>query len=566
MRIAFLHAPMLAALAIILSMADPSHGKEISHEEFSASVDSLLASEIIPDAPGAAIAVIQHGKSIYRRCFGLASLEHTVPITNETVFNLASVTKQFTALAVLLLEQEGKLSLDDDIHKYFPELPAYDATVTLRNLMHHTSGLWEYSTMFRYYGGHNPVDYTSIEDVLTLLKGQDQLIFAPGSQWVYCNTNYALLGELIARVTGESLASWAQKSIFEPLEMKHTLFPDDCFQVIPNAADCYYKNDDVYYKDPRNSDVVGEGYLYSTIDDMILWLDNFRQRKVGGDMLIERMFQTSMLNDGSECFYGYGLGVKERNGKLVVSHSGQTGSFISMVIYAPEDEFGIVILSNSRHLRAEPLGYRILDLFYPTDKEEIAETPASEPKPFITIDSANIESLGGGYLIDENKGRLLLCRLGTGFYGIMDGYGSDLFRPISESLLANNLRNAFIHIQDEGDRKVARIMLDLKKSGNIMWASRIDAPVLTSKQLTADYGGKYYSDALGIAYNVIVDDNKLVIQHHRYSDRPLQMTDKDEFVGSIGIVRFSRNEKGLVESLAISDEDTNFKPFTFKRM
>ena len=160
----------------------------------------------------------------------------------------------------------------------------------------------------------------------------------------------------------------------------------------------------------------------------------------------------------------------------------------------------------------------------------------------------------------------MLSRLESGFYGIMDGYGSDLFRPISESLLTNNPRNVFIHLQNEGGRKTGRIMLDLRKSGGTMWATRIDPPVISPEQLGDDYAGTYYCRALGTAYAVVVENDKLVIRHHRYADRPLEPTDRDEFVGSIGIVRFSRNEQGVVESFEITDEDTNFKPLIFERM
>ena len=160
----------------------------------------------------------------------------------------------------------------------------------------------------------------------------------------------------------------------------------------------------------------------------------------------------------------------------------------------------------------------------------------------------------------------MLCRLETGYYGIMDGYASDLFRPIAESLLTNNSRDTFIHLLDEAGGKTGRIMLDLKKSEMTIWASRIDPPMMTPEELAADYAGTYYSEALGTAYRVDVKEGKLVVRHPRYADRPLQLTDRDEFVGSIGIVRFSRSEHGAVRSLEITDEDTNFKPLIFVRM
>ncbi len=564
MRLSYVRSFLFALFVLIALAITTSFAQDNKNDVFIDNVNNLLAPEIVPDGPGAAVAVIQNGKVIYQRCFGLASLEHGVPITHETVFNLASVTKQFTALAILLLEREGKLNLDDDIHKYFPELPDYGTVVTLHNLLHHTSGIWEYSTMFMYYGGRNAVDYTSVEDVLALLKGQNQLLFAPGSQWNYCNTNYALLGELVARVTSESLASWTKRNIFEPLKMKNTFFREDCNTVIPHGASCYYKTNGIYKSNLSNSEVIGEGYLFSTIDDIVLWLDNFRLHTVGGDSLIESMFQKSTLNDGSDNFYGYGLGVSEHDGRLTAGHSGQTGSFISMVIYVPEDEIGIAVLANSGHIRAEPLAYRILDLFYGKQDEKEEEIAAEEPEPFISLDSIDTSGLEGGYIIDGNMGRLYLTRIESGFYGIFDGLGSDLFRPVSDSLLATPRRNVSISIHRANDDKALRIMLDIK--GDTMWASHVEQPLLTTEQLAADYTGMYYSEALGTAYHVDVKDGKLVIRHPRYSDRPLQPTDKDEFVGSIGIVRFSRDEQGLIRSFAISDEDTNFKPLTFRRI
>jgi CubicO group peptidase (beta-lactamase class C family) len=566
MRTSCICSSMLTALAVISMAATTSFAQNNNHGRFNREVDSLLVPNITPDGPGAAVAVIEHGKVVYRRCFGLANLEHAVPITHETVFNLASVAKQFTALAILMLEAEGKLHLDDDVHEFLPELPDCGTRVTLRNLLHHTSGIWEYGTMFRYYGGYDPVDRLTLEDVLNLLKNQRQLLFPPGGQWKYCNSNYALLGEVVARVTGESLASWTKKNIFEPLKMKSTFFREDCNTVIPHGASCYYKTEEAYKSNLSNSEVIGEGYLFSTIDDIVLWLDNFRLHTVGGDSLIERMFRKGTLNDGSDNFYGYGLGVSEHDGRLTVGHSGQTGSFISMVIYVPEDEIGVAVLANDGHIKAEPLAYQILDLFYGKQEEKEEAVAAEELAPFISIDSVDGEGLVGAYLIDGNGGKLLLSRLESGFYGIMDGYGSDLFRPISESLLTNNPRNVFIHLQNEGGRKTGRIMLDLRKSGGTMWATRIDPPVLNPEQLGDDYAGTYYCRAFGTAYAVVVDNDKLVIRHHRYADRPLEPTDRDEFVGSIGIVRFSRNEQGVVESFEITDEDTNFKPLIFERM
>jgi len=533
---------------------------------FSEKIDTLFTTWDNPDVPGAAVLVTQKGKVIYKKCFGLASLEHKAPITDRTVFNLASVSKQFVALAVLLLEKQGKLSLDNDIHDYFSELPDYGVKVNLRHLLHHTSGIWEYSTMFRYYGGFESVDYISKKDILALLKYQDQLLFEPGSQWKYCNTNYFLLGELVARVTGEPLASWSKKNIFEPLKMENTLFRDDYKSVIPRVAGCYYKSDGIYKKNPSNSEAVGPSYLFTTIDDMALWLDNFRLHTVGGDSLIERMFRKSVLNDGSECFYGYGLGVSERDSKTVVGHSGQTGSFISAMTYVRDDEIGVVILANNRSVKAEKLANEILDIYYGKTEQETAPETAStkEPEPFISIDSIDTDGYEGAYTIEDNGGKLLVRRLSSGLYCIFDGFGSDLFYPLSDSVFTNNYRNVTFWMSFDDNHAPAGLTMDLK--GDTTRADKVNTPALTPEQLSSTYAGTYYCDALDIAYHIIVNDGRLVIQHRRYSDRPLQPADVDEFVGGIGIVRFSRDQQGAVDGFRVTDEDTNFKPITFRKI
>jgi CubicO group peptidase (beta-lactamase class C family) len=563
MRLPFVGSYLMAVMLLVPLAPTTSYSGNIDYASFAGKVDSLLTPYVVPDEPGAAVVVTQHGEVIYRRCFGLASLEHGVPITPETVFDLASCAKQFTALSILILEREGHVNLDDDIHKYFPELSDWDAKVTIRHLLHQTSGLQEYLYLFYLYGANNREDPVCLADVLGLLKSQDQLLFAPGSKWAYCNSNYVLLGELVNRATGTSLTSWAREHIFAPLQMRSTFFQEECNAVIPHVAGCYKKMDGSYKRNVFNSEKIGDGYLFSTLDDIVLWLDNFRLHTVGGDSVIERMFEKSTLNDGSECFYGYGLGVSEHHGKLTVGHSGQNGSFVSMLIYVPVDEIGIAILANTGRIKVERMGYQILDLFYGRQEEEKVEVAAAAQEPFMSLDSFNVDGMAGAYRIDGDAGRLLVSRFESGFYCIFDGFGSDVFRPVSALRLENGHHNVSINLSGQ-DEATTRLMVDLK--GDTMWASRIDAPALTGQQMAADYAGTYYCGALDIAYDVVMDDSNLVIRHRRYADRPIRLTDQDEFVGSIGIVRFSRDEQGLVRSFAVTDEDTGFMPLTFRRV
>jgi len=430
--------------------------------------------------------------------------------------------------------------------------------------LHQTSGLWEYSTLVLFYGRHDFVDRITTDDVLALLSGQKQLMFTPGSKWKYSNTNYALLAELVARVTGESFSNWTKKHIFDPLNMNNSLFRDDYMTLIPNLADSYSESGGVYKRTPTSSEVVGPGYLYSTIDDVLLWLDNYRTRKVGGDKVIERMFQNNTLNDGSAHFYGYGLGVSTHERRLTIGHSGQTRGFMSMVIYVPDEEIGIAILANDAKIKTESMGYQILDLFYGLPRESAQTARSSDKKPIIGLSEAERARFAGAYQLDKMPAKLFITSVERGLYAIFDGLGSDLFYPVSDSQFVNTAQDVSFIVSLDIEQKPTRIMLDLK--GETMWASYVSPPPMITMELINNYGGKYLFEPLGIVCQVVEANGQLAIRNHRYKDQPILLTDKDEFIGSLGIIRFSRDEHGLVKSFVITDEDTEFMPLTFERI
>lgn len=547
----------------LFSVSTVFAGAEDGDSAFSGQVDSLFAPSNRPDVPGAAAAITHGGQVIYKKCYGVANLEHKVPITPRTVFDLASASKQFTAMAILLLEQSGQLSLDDDIRRYLPELPEYEKPVTIRHLLHHTSGIWEYWILLTYYGGYRHRDYFEFSDVYEFLKHQKELLFEPGSQWKYCNTGYVLLAEIAARVTGESFFSWTKQHIFDAIGMENSFSQDNCRRVIPNAARCYYQSHEGYLTDRQsNVDFAGQAHVMTTVDDMILWLDNFRTKSVGGQEVVERMLSGSKLNDGSNNFYGYGLGVHTRHGKKVVDHSGQSGSFMTMVAYCPDDETGVVVLANNREIKSENIGYRILDLYWGIETA-VTEEPF-EQKPFLLLDSVPCERYVGGFILDGNAGKLAVARLGEEYlYCMFEGLGADLFYPLSDTQVVTSGRDVGITFLDDGDRRFNRVMLDVK--GDTMWANRKVMEAVTPEQLDA-YSGEYYSPIFSTVYEVVVKSDTLVLRHRRYGDRAMQLTDTDEFLGGMGLIRFKRDIHGKVSAFEILDEDFGFKPISFRRI
>jgi len=341
-------------------------------------VDQLFEKWNTPNYPGCAVAIIKDAEIIYEKCFGQANLEYNVPITPSTVFHAASVSKQFTAVAIALLVKDNKLSLDDDINKYLPELPDFGKTITIRHLIHHTSGLREQYTLLKICGVE-VVDWISNEHILKLVKQQRDLNFNPGDEIVYCNTGYTLLAEIVEKLTGQTFNEFTQKLIFKPPGMVHSHFYDDLQMIVNNKAYPYIMDDNEnFYKGILNYTTIGATGLITTIDDMIKWIKNFSQYNVGDSSIIEQMFTSGLLNNGEETTYGFGLGITEYKGLKYVLHSGHDAGYRSYLGYFPEQKFGVVILSNIGSVNGMDLGRQIADI-YLKDQFVLSESESTEP-------------------------------------------------------------------------------------------------------------------------------------------------------------------------------------------
>ncbi len=325
-------------------------------------LDALFANWNKPDSPGCAVGVIRDGKMIYRRGFGSANLDYQVPIDENSVFYLASVSKQFVAAAIAMLALDGKISLDDDVRKYVPELPKYDATITVRHLVHHTSGLRDYLSLMD-LAGKKFADVHTDQELLELICRQQELNFPPGEKHLYCNTGYFLMSEIVRRVSKKSLRQFTDDRIFKPLKMNNTHFHDDHTAVVKNRVVSYGADRKQFRMSYlANWDKVGSGGLLSTIDDLILWDRNFDDRKVGGDSLSELMHQPGKLNDGTKLNYAFGLVVGEYKGLKTVGHGGSFMGFRTVLLRFPEQEFSVIILSNVGSFNPDAVAKSIADM------------------------------------------------------------------------------------------------------------------------------------------------------------------------------------------------------------
>ncbi|HSR51246.1 MAG TPA: serine hydrolase domain-containing protein [Acidobacteriota bacterium] len=340
-------------------------------------IDAVFAAYDKPDSPGCALGLIRDGELVYSRGYGQANLEYGIPLSSKSVFRIGSTSKQFTAAAIFLLEQDGRLSLDDDIRKHVPELPAYQAPVTIRHLVHHTSGIRDYLTLMS-LAGLRDADFYTDEEVIAMLARQKELNFAPGEEHLYSNSGYFLLAEIVKRASGKSLREFAAERIFTPLGMKNSHFHNDYQMIVPNRASGYARRPEGAFRISMTTlEMIGDGGVFTSIEDLLLWDRNFYSRKVGGDALFERQHETGRLNDGESLTYAGGLTVAKYRGLPTVRHGGAFVGFRAELLRFPEQRLSIACLCNLAQTRPSDLANQVADIVL---QDEFTE-PKSGPGP-----------------------------------------------------------------------------------------------------------------------------------------------------------------------------------------
>jgi CubicO group peptidase (beta-lactamase class C family) len=338
-------------------------------------VDAAFAQVGANASPGCAVSVVRDGVLIHSKGYGLADLEHNVSLTPQSRFYMASLSKQFTAMAVLLAAEAGKLSLDDSIRKTIPELPAYMDGVTLRHLLHHTSGVRDY-LMLGMLMGHSPDYVYTDHEALRMIARQKALNFEPGSEHLYSNSGYVLLSIVIQRATGKNLDDWARETIFSPLGMNATRFQHSHAALVPDRAVGFTQRGRDWMLANSMLDVVGDGGLYSSAEDMAKWAANFDHPKIGTTALTLMQRPASLTagpNSGKEIAYGMGLFPWKYRGLAVVSHGGSLAGYRTMLLRFPTERLTIICLCNSGNANPNQLSLSVAD--------KILGAKFSEPKP-----------------------------------------------------------------------------------------------------------------------------------------------------------------------------------------
>lgn len=315
-------------------------------DKYAMAFDSLFEAEVKPDGPGMAILIAKNGKAIYRRAIGKANMEHNINLKPEHVFRIGSITKQFTAVSIMQLIEQGKLSADDEITKFIPDYPTHGNRITISHLIHHTSGIQSYTGMAGWDDETRKKDFT-VSALIDYFKNEPMNFF-PGEEWRYNNSGYILLGYIIEKVSGMTYEEYLQKNIFEPLGMKHSYY-DVARTIIPNRAQGYAMRDEGVINAPYLSmtQPYAAGSILSTVDDMLIWNNALMSGKVISKASLEKALIPATLNNGKKTNYAYGLIIGDLDGSKTIEHSGGINGFLSNGIYFPQEDVYVIGFSNS---------------------------------------------------------------------------------------------------------------------------------------------------------------------------------------------------------------------------
>ena len=376
------------ACAIGLALIPILTAGQVATVDRAGRVDAVFA-KYNPATPGCAVGVAEHGKPALTKGYGSADLEHDVRITQDTIFEAGSVSKQFTAASILLLARDGRLSIDDPARKYIPELPDYGKLLTIRHMLNHTSGLRDWGSVAAIGGWPRGTRVHTHANVLEIVSRQESLNFPPGTRWSYTNTGFNLAAIIVERVSGKSFQDFTHERLFAPLGMTQTSWRDDYTRIVKGRAIAYDKQGDEFRTDMPFENVYGNGGLLTTVGDLLKWNENFTKPVVGDAAFVALQQQPGRFNDGRAHGYAFGLMIERHDGAREVAHSGSTAGYSAFLTRFPDQELSVAVLCNVA-TNATKLAHDVADVYLPA-------SPKVETKPAYSATLDERRSVTGVY-------------------------------------------------------------------------------------------------------------------------------------------------------------------------
>lgn len=521
-------------------------------------VDSVFAAYDSRNSPGCAVSVIRDGRIVFEKGYGMSDFQHNVPITPGSIFHVASISKQFAAMSVVLLAREGKLSLDDDVRKHVPEVPDFGRRITIRQLIHHTSGLrdqWQLLAL----SGWRADDPKSESDILWLVGRQKALNFEPGAEHLYSNTGYTLLGTIVKRVSGKSLREFAQERIFGPLRMTSTHFHDDHTMIVPGRTSAYVSRQgsgrggaapgmDRYAISIPVFDNAGATSLFTTVRDLARWEGNFLAPTVGDSQTIAQMQERGRLNSGTTLAYAFGLVHGQFRGLTTIGHSGSDAGYRADFLRFPDQRTAFVTLCNVANANPGQLNRTVATVVLADHlkPEGSNGTAPAAPVHEVPVEPSVLRALAGVYL-DTLTGTLAEAVFRSSTATLHAG------RAVQAPRLRHVGNNEFVVTAPNG-ATTARYRFEAGRVTNIdanVTLRRMNAADVSPSRL-AGFAGTYRSEELDVEWTIAIQDSTLTLLRRRTPEQRLTAMYADGFAGGVGNIRFTRDGTGKITGFLLT--------------
>ena len=532
----FIKRPLIILLTFLLISSCGEIKKSVE-------IDRIFSDWNNPNTPGCALGIIKDGKLVYARGYGIANLEYEIPITENSVFRIASNSKQFTAACIVLLVEQAKISLDDKLSYYYPEFPDYATKITIRHLLNHTSGIRDYLALAQLKGlDHN--DYYEDFDVMEWLINQNDLNFIPGDEYLYSNSGYWLLGQIVNKVSGTDMAEFAKSELFDPLGMGNTHFHNDHTKIVENRASGYEPDKNGGYQiSMTNLNMIGDGGIFTTINDMKKWDDAYYDYSILSEEFWSMMTQKGILNNGDTLSYASGLRIETYKGQKTIVHGGGFVGFRSSFVRFPEQKFSVVIFSNRRDANLSKMSMEVAEIFlidklihrqFDSDNDEVI-------KKSDTIEFSK-EQITGHYELDSTSYEVIV-KIGinndslfvTQQWDDSSYYISKVTGNTYQTQTDNsNITFIFSNLKDG----LAQKFKGTHDGINYYYNRRkhFEHSIIDLDE----YSGNYYSKELDITYQLFVKDEKIAILIGNNTPVVLSVYDTDQMLYKLNKLRFDR--------------------------
>jgi len=508
-------------------------------------IDSLFSKWNNNYSPGCTVGIVRNDSLIFSKGYGMANLEYEIPNSAATIYHMASVSKQFTAYSIVLLAKQGKLQLEDDIHKYLPWFPDLKEKITIRNLLSHTSGIRDQWQLLAIAG-------TRLDDVITqdhivkILSKQQALNFKPGEQYSYSNSGYTMLAEIVKSVSGQTLRKFTDSAIFKPLGMTNTHFHDDYTEIEKNRSYSYDRIDSIHFANSILSySNAGATSLFTNINDMSKWVMNFYDHKVGDQQDIDMLTQKGKLNNGKELSYALGIVSNTYKGWRQFSHSGGDAGYRTYVTVFPDLKMGFMVFSNLGDFNPSIPVYQMADLFIKdtTTKKEAVKKEQRDSTAAVLKDTVYMQKFTGSYIDESGLPFSFDIKSSRLYYHI---YGQNNF-------LIKELKDTFSDAQSPEIKFVFSVkgkdtIVDIFRPDQSYHLKKYVKDTSQPDEVLKTYTGVYYCPELDCKYGIILKDHQLMLTNDKYNDTKLILVNNDHltddywWINHLMMIRSSDNK------------------------